>query len=455
MKSRIEHRAKVQFLHSQNHGVNNMKSAIQHIHARQILDSRGFPTVECQVTLADGTVGSAAVPSGASTGENEAVELRDGDKKYYRGKGVTKAVDHVNTKIATALKGLNALDQSTIDRLMIDLDGTHNKAALGANAMLAVSLANAQASAAHTHQPLYKYLGGDGANTLPAPMLNILNGGKHADNTVDFQEFMIQPIGFDTFQDALRAGVEIYHCLKDVLHEKHLSTAVGDEGGFAPNLKRNEDACDLIAIAVEKSGYELGRHIMICLDPATSELVNEAKKVNKSGYKFFKSDPNRVATSDEMIDMWSEWRKRWPIRSIEDGLGEDDWSGWKSLTTRLGKTTQLVGDDLFVTNPKFLSRGITEHCANAILVKVNQIGTLTETLEAVAMAQKASFNVILSHRSGETEDHTIADLAVATNCGQIKTGAPCRSDRTAKYNRLLRIAEELGTHAQFGGSSLR
>ena len=432
-----------------------MKSAIQHIHARQILDSRGFPTVECQVTLADGTVGSAAVPSGASTGENEAVELRDGDKKYYRGKGVTKAVDHVNAKIATALKGLNALDQSTIDRLMIDLDGTPNKAALGANAMLAVSLANAHAAAAHTHQPLYKYLGGEGANTLPAPMLNILNGGKHADNTVDFQEFMIQPIGFDTFQDALRAGVEIYHCLKDVLHEKHLSTAVGDEGGFAPNLKRNEDACDLIAIAVEKSGYELGRHIMICLDPATSELVNEAKKVNKNGYKFFKSDPNRVATSDEMIDMWSEWRKRWPIRSIEDGLGEDDWSGWKSLTTRLGKTTQLVGDDLFVTNPKFLSRGITEHCANAILVKVNQIGTLTETLEAVAMAQKASFNVILSHRSGETEDHTIADLAVATNCGQIKTGAPCRSDRTAKYNRLLRIAEELGTHAQFGGSSLR
>ena len=432
-----------------------MKSAIQHIHARQILDSRGFPTVECQVTLADGTVGSAAVPSGASTGENEAVELRDGDKKYYRGKGVTKAVDHVNAKIATALKGLNALDQSTIDRLMIDLDGTPNKAALGANAMLAVSLANAQASAAHTHQPLYKYLGGEGANTLPAPMLNILNGGKHADNTVDFQEFMIQPIGFDTFQDALRAGVEIYHCLKDVLHEKHLSTAVGDEGGFAPNLKRNEDACDLIAIAVEKSGYELGRHIMICLDPAASELVNEAKKVNKNGYKFFKSDPNRVATSDEMIDMWSEWSKRWPIRSIEDGLGEDDWSGWKSLTTRLGKTTQLVGDDLFVTNPKFLSRGITEHCANAILVKVNQIGTLTETLEAVAMAQKASFNVILSHRSGETEDHTIADLAVATNCGQIKTGAPCRSDRTAKYNRLLRIAEELGTHAQFGGTSLR
>ena len=432
-----------------------MKSAIQHIHARQILDSRGFPTVECQVTLADGTVGCAAVPSGASTGEHEAVELRDGDKKYYRGKGVTNAVNHVNTKIYAALKGLNALDQATIDRLMIDLDGTPNKAALGANAMLAVSLANAHAAAAHTHQPLYKYLGGEGANTLPAPMLNILNGGKHADNTVDFQEFMIQPIGFDTFQDALRAGVEIYHCLKDVLHEKHLSTAVGDEGGFAPNLKRNEDACDFIATAVEKSGYELGRHIMICLDPATSELVNEAKKENKVGYKFFKSDPNRVASSEEMIDMWSEWRKRWPIRSIEDGLGEDDWSGWKSLTTRLGKTTQLVGDDLFVTNPKFLSRGITEHCANAILVKVNQIGTLTETLEAVAMAQRASWNVILSHRSGETEDHTIADLAVATNCGQIKTGAPCRSDRTAKYNRLLRIAEELGAHAKFGASALR
>ena len=432
-----------------------MKSAIHHIHARQILDSRGFPTVECQVTLADGTLGCAAVPSGASTGENEAMELRDGDKKTYRGKGVLKAVAHVNGKIAGALKGLNSLDQSTIDRLMIDLDGTPNKANLGANAMLAVSLANAHAAAAHSNQPLYKYLGGESATTLPAPMLNILNGGKHADNTVDFQEFMIQPIGFDTFQEALRAGVEIYHSLKDVLHEKHLSTAVGDEGGFAPNLKRNEDACDLIAIAVEKSGYELGRHIMICLDPATSELVNEAKKENKIGYKFFKSDPNRIATSDEMIDMWSEWRKRWPIRSIEDGLGEDDWSGWQSLTTRLGKTTQLVGDDLFVTNPKFLSRGIVEHCANAILVKVNQIGTLTETLEAVALAQKSSFNVILSHRSGETEDHTIADLAVATNCGQIKTGAPCRSDRTAKYNRLLRIAEELGARAQFGGSSLR
>ena len=432
-----------------------MKSAIHHIHARQILDSRGFPTVECQVTLADGTLGCAAVPSGASTGENEAMELRDGDKKTYRGKGVLKAVAHVNGKIAGALKGLNSLDQSTIDRLMIDLDGTPNKANLGANAMLAVSLANAHAAAAHSNQPLYKYLGGESATTLPAPMLNILNGGKHADNTVDFQEFMIQPIGFDTFQEALRAGVEIYHSLKDVLHEKHLSTAVGDEGGFAPNLKRNEDACDLIAIAVEKSGYELGRHIMICLDPATSELVNEAKKENKIGYKFFKSDPTRVATSDEMIDMWSEWRKRWPVRSIEDGLGEDDWSGWQSLTTRLGKTTQLVGDDLFVTNPKFLSRGIVEHCANAILVKVNQIGTLTETLEAVALAQKSSFNVILSHRSGETEDHTIADLAVATNCGQIKTGAPCRSDRTAKYNRLLRIAEELGARAQFGGSSLR
>ncbi|MCE9618817.1 MAG: phosphopyruvate hydratase [Planctomycetes bacterium] len=431
-----------------------MKSAIQHIHARQILDSRGFPTLECQVSLADGTCGSAAVPSGASTGENEAVELRDGDKKRYRGKGVLKAVEHVNGKIAAALKGLNALDQATIDRRMIELDGTPNKSALGANALLAVSLANAHAAAAESHQPLYRHLGGEHANTLPAPMLNILNGGKHADNTVDFQEFMIQPVGFDSFSEALRAGVEIYHALKDVLHEKHLSTAVGDEGGFAPNLKRNEDACDLIATAVQKAGYELGRHIRICLDPATSELVNEAKKLGKTGYRFFKSEPERCATSAEMIDLWSDWCGRWPIRSIEDGLGEDDWSGWRMLTQRLGGKTQLVGDDLFVTNPAFLSRGIKEHCGNAILVKVNQIGTLTETLEAVAMAQKASYRVILSHRSGETEDHTIADLAVATNCGQIKTGAPCRSDRTAKYNRLLRIAEELGSSAQYGGKSL-
>jgi enolase len=431
-----------------------MNFAIDSVHARQILDSRGNPTLECEVALAGGAAGRAAVPSGASTGEHEAVELRDGDKRKWRGKGVTKAVRNVNEVVGPALGGMDAREQQAIDRLMLELDGTANKAKLGANALLGVSMAVAHAAARASQLPLWRYLGGAHAHVLPAPMLNILNGGKHADNTVDFQEFMVQPVGFDTFEEALRAGTEIYHALKDVLHDRHLSTAVGDEGGFAPNLKRNEDACDLIAEAVEKAGYDLGRQIRICLDPATSELANEAKKVKKKGYRLFKSDPDRCLSSDEMIDLWAKWCRKWPIRSIEDGLAEDDWAGWKALTERLGGSVQLVGDDLFVTNPHFLAKGIAQKCGNAILVKVNQIGTLTETLQAVEMAHRAGYRAILSHRSGETEDDTIADLAVATNCGQIKTGAPCRSDRNAKYNQLLRIADHLGESAVYGGRAL-
>jgi enolase len=431
-----------------------MNFAIDSVHARQILDSRGNPTLECEVVLAGGAAGRAAVPSGASTGEHEAVELRDGDKRKWRGKGVSRAVRNVNEVIGPALGGMDGREQQAIDRLMLDLDGTDNKGKLGANALLGVSMAVAHAAARASQLPLWRYLGGAHAHVLPAPMLNILNGGKHADNTVDFQEFMVQPIGFDTFEEALRAGTEIYHALKDVLHDRHLSTAVGDEGGFAPNLKRNEDACELIAEAVEKAGYDLGRQIRICLDPATSELANEARKVKKKGYRLFKSDPGRCLSSDEMIDLWAKWCRKWPIRSIEDGLAEDDWAGWKALTERLGGSVQLVGDDLFVTNPHFLAKGIAQRCGNAILVKVNQIGTLTETLQAVEMAHRAGYRAILSHRSGETEDDTIADLAVATNCGQIKTGAPCRSDRNAKYNQLLRIADHLGEGAVYGGRSL-
>jgi len=428
-----------------------MSFTIAHVHARQILDSRGNPTLECEVGLADGSSGRAAVPSGASTGENEAVELRDGDKTRWLGKAVTKAVANVNVTIGPNLHGLDARDQEAVDRLMIELDGTPNKANLGANAILGVSMAVAHAAANATNQSLYRYLGGTAAKTLPVPMLNILNGGKHADNTVDFQEFMIQPWGFDDFSEALRAGVEIYHGLKKVLHDKNLSTAVGDEGGFAPNLKSNEEALEVIAMAVEKSGYKLGEQIFIALDPATSELANEAKKLNKHGYCFFKSEPNRVASSDEMIDLWASWCAKYPIRSIEDGLAEDDWAGWAKLNKRLGDKVQLVGDDLFVTNPKFLQRGLKENSANAILVKVNQIGTLSETFDAVNLAMRSKYAAVLSHRSGETEDATIADIAVATNCGQIKTGAPCRSDRNAKYNQLLRIAEELGDSAVYGG----
>lgn len=430
-----------------------MSFEIEMIHARQVLDSRGNPTVECDVTLLGGAIGRAAVPSGASTGENEAVELRDGDKKVYLGKGVLKAVKHINEQIAPELIGVDARGQEQIDAVMLAMDGTHNKSKLGANAILAVSLATAKAAALATQQPLYRYLGGVSARTLPAPMLNILNGGKHADNTVDFQEFMIQPWGFDDFGAALRAGVEIYHALRGVLHDKGLSTAVGDEGGFAPNLKSNEEALQLIEQAVRKTGYSWGEQIVVTLDPATSELANEARKKGKEGYCFFKSEPNRIATSDEMIDLWAGWCAKYPIRSIEDGLAEDDWSGWAKLTARLGEKIQLVGDDLFVTNPKFLARGLREKCGNAILVKVNQIGTLSETMEAVDLARRHSFGAVMSHRSGETEDATIADIAVATNCGQIKTGAPCRSDRNAKYNQLIRIAEELGDRAVYGGAT--
>ena len=423
---------------------------IHSIHARQVLDSRGNPTLECEVTLEGGSFGRALVPSGASTGEHEAVELRDGDKKQWMGKGVLKAVSNVNTRIAPLVLGMDARDQAAIDHSMIELDGTSTKSKLGANAILGISMATAHAAAAACRMPLWRYLGGAGARRLPAPMLNIINGGKHADNSIDFQEFMIQPFGFSNFHDAMRAGVECYHTLRKVLHDKGLSTAVGDEGGFAPNLPSNEAACEVIAEAVKKAGYDLGRQIAICLDPAMSELANEAKAVKKKGYRFFKSDPKRVASSDDMIAMWEKWCKKWPIRSLEDGLAEDDWKGWKSLTQSLGSTVQLVGDDLFVTNPEFLARGIKEGCANAILVKVNQIGTLTETFDAVNMATRNGYRVIMSHRSGETEDTTIADLAVATNCGQIKTGAPARTDRTAKYNQLLRIAEDLGECAVFG-----
>jgi enolase len=424
--------------------------AIETVHARQILDSRGNPTLEAEVVLENGMGGRAAVPSGASTGEHEAVELRDGDKSRWLGKGVMKAVDHVNDEIASAVFGLDATDQEGIDTVLLELDGTENKSRLGANATLAVSMAVAHAAAAATRQPLYRYLGGVAAKTLPVPMMNILNGGKHADSTVDMQEFMIQPWGFFDFEEALRAGVECYHALKKVLHDKHLSTAVGDEGGFAPNLKSNEEALELIAIAVEKAGYKLGEQIFIALDPAMSELSNEAKAKGKQGYCFFKSNPDRIASSDEIIDMWASWCAKFPIVSIEDGLAEDDWAGWKKLTDRLGSKIQLVGDDLFVTNSKFLQKGIDQGCANAILVKVNQIGTLSETFAAVNLAHRNGYRAILSHRSGETEDSTIADIAVATNCGQIKTGAPCRSDRNAKYNQLLRIAEELGANGALG-----
>ena len=420
------------------------------VHARQVIDSRGNPTLECEVALEGGAFGRAIVPSVASTGEHEAVELRDGDKKQWLGKGVAKAVSNVNTRIAPIVLGMDARDQAALDHSMIEFDGTHNKGKMGANALLGVSMATAHAAAAASRMPLWRYLGGAGARRLPAPMLNILNGGKHADNSVDFQEFMIQPVGFSDFGTAMRAGVECYHALKKVLHDKGLSTSVGDEGGFAPNLPSNEAACEVIAEAVKKAGYDLGRQIMICLDPAMSELANEAKAVKKKGYRFFKSDPKRVASSDDMIALWEKWCKKWPIRSIEDGLAEDDWKGWKDLTVSLGSKVQLVGDDLFVTNPEFLKKGIETGCANAILVKVNQIGTLTETFDAVNMATRNGYRAILSHRSGETEDTTIADLAVATNCGQIKTGAPARTDRTAKYNQLLRIAEDLGDCAEYG-----
>jgi enolase len=425
---------------------------IVHIHARQVLDSRGNPTLECDVRLASGALGRAAVPSGASTGEHEAVELRDNDPQHYAGKSVRKAVDNVNRVLAHEITGLDARHQELIDKKLCDLDGSPNKGAFGANAILGISMAVAKAAAEASGLPLYRYLGGASARTLPVPMFNVLNGGKHADNTVDFQEFMIQPWGMPNFADAVRAGVEIYHALKKVLHERHLSTSVGDEGGFAPNLKDNEDALRLLEEATKKAGYKWGEQIFVALDPAASECWNEAHKKGQEGYMMFKSS-KQVVPSDHMIDTWAQWCEKYPIRSIEDGLAENDWVGWQKLTKRLGERVQLVGDDLFVTNKKFLARGLMERCANAILVKVNQIGTLSETFETVNLAVRNRYAAVMSHRSGETEDATIADLAVATNCGQIKTGAPCRSDRNAKYNQLLRIAEDLGDTAIYGGAT--
>jgi enolase len=424
---------------------------IELIHARQVLDSRGNPTVEVEVVLESGVVGRAAVPSGASTGEHEAVELRDGGSEWM-GKGVAKAVEHVNQRISLEIEGLDARDQEGIDAAMLEIDGTPNKGELGANAILGVSMAVAKAAAETSGLPLYRYLGGTGAKTLPVPMMNILNGGKHADNTVDFQEFMIQPWGFDDFTEALRAGTEIYHHLKGVLKKRGMSTAVGDEGGFAPDLKDNEDALKIIEEAVGKAGYKWGEEIFVALDPATSELWNEAEKDGKKGYKFFSSS-QEIVSSDDMVSMWADWCGKYPIRSIEDGLAENDWDGWAKLTARLGDKVQIVGDDLFVTNKSFVEKGVAKKAANAVLVKVNQIGTLSETFDAVNYAQRNRFACVLSHRSGETEDSTIADIAVATNCGQIKTGAPCRSDRNAKYNQLIRIAEELGGQGVYGANT--
>jgi len=424
-----------------------MSLAISSIRAREILDSRGNPTVEVDVILDDGTLGRAAVPSGASTGENEAVELRDGDAKRYGGKGTLKAVENVNSKIAPELEGKDPREQEAIDRLMIEVDGTPTKAKLGANAILGVSMAVAKAAASATGLPLYRYLGGTSAKVLPVPMMNILNGGRHADNNVDFQEFMIQPWGAKNFAHALRMGTECYHALKGVLKKKGYNTAVGDEGGFAPNLKSNEEALEVIADAVKAAGYKFGKEIFVALDPAASELWVKEKKA----YSLFKSDPKNILSSDDMVKLWAGWIAKYPIRSLEDGMAEHDWAGWKTLTDKVGKTTQLVGDDLFVTNTKFLQQGISTGTANSILVKVNQIGTLTETFEAVQLAMRNGYSAVLSHRSGETEDATIADIAVATNCGQIKTGAPARSDRVAKYNQLLRIEEELGDQAVYGG----
>ncbi len=417
-------------------------STIVGIEGRQILDSRGNPTVEVDVYLADGTLGRAAVPSGASTGIHEAWELRDGDKSTYMGKGVTKAVDNVNGALAEELLGLDALDQIAIDRTMCELDGTPNKKNLGANAILGISLAVAKAAANYTQQPLYRYLGGAGANMLPAPMMNIINGGEHADNSVDVQEFMVMPLGFDCFSDGLRCGVEIFHHLKKVLQSKNLNTAVGDEGGFAPDLGSNKEALDLILEAIEKAGYKPGEQVQIALDVAATEFHEEGKGYTIEG---------KQLSSTEMVDFLADWVNNYPICSVEDGLSEDDWDGWKQLTDKIGDKVQLVGDDLFVTNTDRLQRGITEGIANSILIKVNQIGTMTETIEAINLAARNGFTSVSSHRSGETEDATIADLAVGLSTGQIKTGSASRTDRMAKYNQLLRIEEQLGDAAQYGG----
>jgi enolase len=423
---------------------------IESIRAREILDSRGNPTVEVEVFLTDGSVGRAAVPSGASTGAHEANELRDGDKKRFLGRGVLQAVRNVNELIAPDLLGMDAERQATLDRRMLELDGTPNKRKLGANAILGVSLAVARAAAQSAGLPLYRYLGGTNAKYLPVPMMNFLNGGKHADNNVDFQEFMIMPFDSGSFREGLRMGVEIFYALKKVLRDRHLSTAVGDEGGFAPNLKSSDEALEVLAVAVEQAGYKLGEQVAFALDPATTELWDEAQKLGKNGYCFFKSRGEYVATTDEMIDIWKNLCNRWPIRSIEDGLAEDDWSGWERLTRELGGSVQLVGDDLFVTNTNRLKEGIQRRAGNSILIKVNQIGTLTETLDAIELARRNAFTTVISHRSGETEDVTIADIAVATNAGQIKTGSVSRTDRVAKYNQLLRIEEDLGEAARYG-----
>ncbi len=425
-------------------------SLILDVHARQILDSRGNPTVEVDVITENGVIGRAAVPSGASTGTHEAVELRDNDKSRYMGKGVLNAVANVNDKLAKELQGIDVFEQNMIDKLMLEIDGTENKANIGANAILGVSLAVAKAAAQESHQPLYRYIGGVNANTLPIPMMNILNGGAHADNKIDFQEFMVMPTGAASFSEALRMGVEVFHHLKNVLKKKGYSTNVGDEGGFAPNIGSNEEAIETVLLAIEAAGYKAGEDIWIAMDAAVSELYDPATGL----YTFHKSDGKKM-TSSELVNFWVEWAGKYPIISIEDGLAEDDWSGWSALTKAIGNTTQLVGDDLFVTNVTRLQRGINEGIANSILIKVNQIGSLTETLNAVSLAQNNAYTTVMSHRSGETEDYTIADLAVALNCGQIKTGSASRSDRIAKYNQLLRIEEELGDNARFIGKDFK
>ncbi|OJV31410.1 MAG: phosphopyruvate hydratase [Bacteroidetes bacterium 37-13] len=425
-------------------------SIITAIHARQILDSRGNPTVEAEVLTSNGGFGRAAVPSGASTGKHEAVELRDGKKNAYLGKGVLKAVDNINKIIAKELKGFNVFEQNAFDKALLLMDGTPNKAKLGANAILAVSLAVARAAADELGMPLYRYVGGVSANTLPVPMMNILNGGAHADNKIDFQEFMVMPVGADTFSEALQMGVEIFHHLKAVLKKKGYSTNVGDEGGFAPDIASNEAAIEIVLMAIEAAGYKPGHNVYIAMDAASTEFYDEKSKL----YHFKKSSGKKLK-SEEMVDYWAQWCKKYPILSIEDGMAEDDWKGWALLTEKLGNKIQLVGDDLFVTNSTRLQQGIDKNVANSILVKVNQIGSLTETVEAVSLATKNSYTSVMSHRSGETEDTTIADLAVALNCGQIKTGSASRTDRIAKYNQLIRIEEELGHTAYYPGKNFK
>src|SRR5246500_1059253 len=434
----------------QHHILRSDMTEIAAIHAREILDSRGNPTVEADVVLQGGITGRAAVPSGASTGEHEAVELRDGDKSHYLGKGVLQAVDNIESVLAPELTGMDASNQRLLDGTMVALDGTENKSRLGANAILAVSMAAARASAKALGMPLYRYLGGVNASVLPTPMMNILNGGAHADNNVDFQEFMVMPVGAERFSDALRWGTEVFHTLKGVLKKRGYNTAVGDEGGFAPSLKSNVEAIEVVLEAIQQAGYKAGEDIALALDPASSEFFDKS-----SGNYVFKKSDKSEKTSEEMASFWADWARQYPIISIEDGLAEDDWKGWQVLTEKLGGRVQLVGDDLFVTNTERLQRGIDEGVANSILIKVNQIGSLTETINAVTMAQTNGYTSVMSHRSGETEDSTIADLAVALNCGQIKTGSLSRSDRMAKYNQLLRIEEELGDSAKFIGKNFK